>query len=86
MKTPKCSKCGRRLTNPESIARGMGPECAGVSGTGHRISVRLRSTRGHGHVYPVPSSKEQIPLWPVFSPDPDEPLEKGRGNAFPTQP
>ena len=27
MKTGKCSVCGRTLTNPESIARGMGPVC-----------------------------------------------------------
>lgn len=26
---PKCSKCGRRLTDPFSIAVGMGPECRG---------------------------------------------------------
>lgn len=25
-----CSKCGRKLTHPLSIAAGMGPECAGV--------------------------------------------------------
>ena len=24
-----CCKCGRTLTNPESIARGIGPHCAG---------------------------------------------------------
>jgi hypothetical protein len=25
----KCAKCGRELTDPESIARGYGPVCAG---------------------------------------------------------
>lgn len=25
----RCSACGRKLTVPESIARGLGPECAG---------------------------------------------------------
>jgi len=24
----KCCRCGRQLTTPESIARGLGPECA----------------------------------------------------------
>lgn len=24
----RCGKCGRKLTTPESIARGLGPECA----------------------------------------------------------
>lgn len=80
MNPPKCSKCGRPLTNPESIARGMGPECAGVSGNGGRRSVHIRSTRSHGHAYPTPSPKGQIPLWPVYSPEPDEPLE--RESAF----
>lgn len=25
----KCQKCGRKLTDPESIKRGYGPECWG---------------------------------------------------------
>jgi Family of unknown function (DUF6011) len=25
----RCGRCGRKLTVPESIARGIGPECAG---------------------------------------------------------
>jgi len=28
----KCGRCGRKLTVPESIARGIGPECAGKIG------------------------------------------------------
>ena len=28
-KGPKCAKCGRKLTDPYSIAVGMGPECRG---------------------------------------------------------
>jgi hypothetical protein len=26
----KCGRCGRKLTTPESIKRGLGPECAGL--------------------------------------------------------
>jgi hypothetical protein len=26
----RCGRCNRRLTVPESVARGLGPECAGV--------------------------------------------------------
>lgn len=26
----RCGKCGRKLTVPESVARGLGPECAGA--------------------------------------------------------
>ncbi len=29
MKKPHCSKCGRALSDPFSIAVGMGPECRG---------------------------------------------------------
>lgn len=25
-----CCKCGRKLTDPDSIERGLGPECAGI--------------------------------------------------------
>jgi hypothetical protein len=40
----RCIKCGRPLRDPESIARGMGPECAGATG-GYRkkYSSRVRS-------------------------------------------
>lgn len=30
-KHPVCDRCGRHLTDPESIARGIGPECARVA-------------------------------------------------------
>lgn len=35
MEEIRCIKCGRPLSDPKSIARGMGPECAGDS-RGHR--------------------------------------------------
>ena len=37
----RCIKCRKPLRDPESIARGMGPECAGVKG-GHRRRYRVR--------------------------------------------
>ena len=46
MEEVRCIKCGRSLRDPDSIARGMGPECAGVIG-GHRIRYRPR-IRSHG--------------------------------------
>lgn len=33
METIRCKKCGRPLRDPDSIARGMGPECAGITGS-----------------------------------------------------
>ena len=32
----RCQKCGKKLTDPESIKRGYGPECWGtISGQNH---------------------------------------------------
>ena len=44
--TARCIKCGRPLSEAESIARGMGPECAGITG-GHRKRYRS-GVRSHG--------------------------------------
>jgi len=41
-KQPRCKKCGRRLKSALSIARGMGPKCAGNTSTPGR-SVRVHS-------------------------------------------
>ncbi len=32
--TPKCKRCGRALRSPESVAKGIGPECEGKHGRG----------------------------------------------------
>jgi hypothetical protein len=46
MEQIRCIKCGRPLRDPESIVRGMGPECAGARG-GHRKKYcsKVRSQR-----------------------------------------
>jgi len=49
MEEARCIKCRRPLRDPESIARGMGPECAGVNG-GHRRRYRARVSP-HGSSY-----------------------------------
>lgn len=49
MEVVRCIKCGRPLRDPESIVRGMGPECAGASG-GHPRKYRTRA-RSHGKPY-----------------------------------
>jgi hypothetical protein len=46
MEEIQCIKCGRPLRDPKSIARGMGPECAGETGGRRRkylSGVRSRS-------------------------------------------
>lgn len=46
----RCKKCGRPLSDPESIARGMGPECAGISGSRGK-SVHVRRQKGFDTSY-----------------------------------
>lgn len=58
----RCQRCGRRLTDEESIARGIGPDCAtkaeavaatGGHGTG-RAGVRgAGNRRGNAHARPA---------------------------------
>lgn len=44
---PRCKKCGRVLNSPISIARGMGPKCAGVSATrGKSVHARIQPSFG----------------------------------------
>ena len=49
MEEGRCMKCGRPLRDPDSIARGMGPECAGANG-GQRRRYRARVS-SHGSSY-----------------------------------
>ena len=49
MEEVRCIKCGRPLRDPDSIARGMGPECAGVN-CGHRRRYHARVS-SHGSSY-----------------------------------
>ena len=47
---PRCARCGRALTDPYSIAVGMGPECRGEAA---RQGVRLPKPQwrvSHGRV------------------------------------
>ena len=69
---PRCKKCGRVLRNPVSIARGMGPVCAGDTGrAGRRLKVRPR--RSSGRTYdPLGNSSQLLPL-PVQIADQQEP-------------
>lgn len=50
MKKPQCSRCGRALKDPFSIAVGMGPECRGrLSKRGWKFPKPRYQVR-HGHV------------------------------------
>ena len=59
---PRCNKCHRRLTNPLSIAAGMGPQCRGGRGAGRRsrnLGPKSRRERGYEA---VGESSLQFPL------------------------
>jgi hypothetical protein len=63
-KQPKCKKCGRRLKSPMSIARGMGPKCAGITATsGKSVHIRSRPTSCMAYTEIAPSHK-QVSLFP----------------------
>jgi hypothetical protein len=49
METTRCKKCGRMLRDPESIARGMGPECAGSTGGRKKYYFRRRVHSGSAY-------------------------------------
>lgn len=40
----RCGRCARRLTVPESIESGLGPECRGRASTSARSSIRSRGS------------------------------------------
>lgn len=59
----RCKKCGRFLRDPDSIARGMGPECASISGNRGKSS-RVRRQKGSGSAYSVPGTNHTaMPLF-----------------------
>jgi hypothetical protein len=61
MEEVRCIKCGRPLRDPNSIARGMGPECAGVTGD-RRIRYRSGScSHGSSSYAAIGHSSEDTP-------------------------
>ena len=60
----KCKKCGRVLKSAISIARGMGPICAGVSSTSRkRFTSRSKNNTGAAYAG-VEANHAQTPLFP----------------------
>lgn len=57
---PRCKKCGKVLSDPESIARGMGPKCAGISIVGRSIKVRIARLGGISYSLGLSSSVQAI--------------------------
>lgn len=57
----RCKVCGRRLTNPLSIARGMGPRCAGVSSSNSARLLPLKRSVARSYS-DVASRQFSLPL------------------------
>ena len=74
VKQPRCKKCGRWLKSPLSIARGMGPKCAGIISTsGKSVRVRSRPSNGEAYFEKIPSQVQS----PLFSGElPEKKLSK----------
>ena len=73
---PRCKKCGRVLRDPVSIARGMGPVCAGETGRSSR-RPQVRARRSAGRAYdPLGSSTRQSPLPVQVAEQPEPALTK----------
>ena len=51
----RCKKCGKPLHDPVSVARGMGPKCAGIGSTAKGFCSSQRVT--NGTVYPSNGEK-----------------------------
>jgi len=49
MKPGHCQKCGKKLTDPLSLAIGLGPECRGDSGA--RKTYRAKVAKHAGRAY-----------------------------------
>jgi hypothetical protein len=55
MHVGKCGACGRKLTTPESLARGIGPRCSGqlsrrtIKRTEHLHAANYRESRTEAH-------------------------------------
>ncbi|HEU0293638.1 MAG TPA: DUF6011 domain-containing protein, partial [Anaerolineales bacterium] len=64
-----CKKCGKPLRDPISIARGMGPKCAGIAGAGKRFP----SSRSLGTGAAYPEIGESYQIMNLFSPGEDRP-------------
>ena len=63
-KQPRCKKCGRRLKSPLSVARGMGPKCAGIaSSSGKSLRVRSKPSSSMALADKAPT-QVQAPLFP----------------------
>lgn len=71
MATPRCKRCGRVLKSPASIARGMGPECAGAGpGRGKRFRLPIKGRTTHAYQSAPTFGKSQPAAAGMFTTQP----------------
>lgn len=65
----RCGKCGRKLTVPESVEKGLGPECSGVGYTAKRKRTKRPATPRQLDLDPGSSTGSEVSEQP-FNDDP----------------
>lgn len=76
MKQPVCSKCKRPLSDPYSIAVGMGPECRGAAKKKGMKFPKARYRVSHGMVIFDGLEKAEPPTVNTTEDDQEEPEEE----------
>lgn len=82
MQATRCKKCGRTLRDPVSIARGMGPECAGS--IGGRKKYRSRRKVHCGAAYSLGAQGNAFPtLFTLVQNDEQREVSSAPGSPVP---
>jgi hypothetical protein len=77
MSRPTCKRCGRTLKDPVSIARGLGPVCAGSGGSSSRRRPPRTRDRSGARYEAVANGSGQLRLFAQGS-DPDETVKMSK--------
>jgi len=81
---PRCKKCGKPLRDPDSIARGMGPECAGISGSRGKFP-RVRRQKGSDSAYSaLGTNHKAMPLFAWVGNDDNQDCVPDQLASFPS--
>ncbi|GAP11772.1 hypothetical protein BECAL_02965 [Bellilinea caldifistulae] len=72
MSKPRCKRCGKPLTDPVSIAAGLGPQCRGAAQKSRSRRVRQTERHGRGGGSAINSGNNGLsvgmitPIWRVY--------------------
>lgn len=71
-KKPRCKRCGKPLSDPVSIAAGLGPQCRGAAQKNSTSRVRQSERHGRGGGGVIGAGNEGLsvgmitPIWRVY--------------------